>query len=88
MFFVYVLADSTGSELYSGYTNNLKKRLEEHNRGGTHTTKGKLWKCIYYEACLNKKDALRREHYLKTTQGKRLLKLRLKEYFFIQKTTN
>ncbi len=82
MFYVYVLENSTDSELYTGYTRDLKKRLKEHNRGYTHSTRGKDWKCIYYEACLNQKDAIRREHYLKTTQGKRLLKRRLKEYFY------
>ena len=43
------------------------------------------WKLIYYEACLNEKDAKRRERYLKTSQGSRLLKARLKEYFYQQK---
>lgn len=81
MFFVYVLENPDG-ELYSGYTNDLKRRLEEHNRGDTKTTSGNTWKCIYYEACLTQSDALRREHYLKTTQGKRLLKRRLKDYFY------
>lgn len=82
MFFVYVLEDSAGSGLYFGYTSDLQNRIKEHNRGYSHSTKGKQWKCIYYEACLNQKDALRREHYFKTTQGKRLLKRRLKEYFY------
>ena len=36
---------------------------------------------IYYEACLNEKDAFRREKYLKTTYGRRYLRNRLKEYF-------
>jgi hypothetical protein len=36
---------------------------------------------IYYEACLNEQDAFKREKYLKTTYGKRYLKLRCKNYF-------
>ena len=40
---------------------------------------------IYYEACIDRSDALRREKYLKTTQGGRLLKRRLKEYFYKKK---
>lgn len=37
---------------------------------------------IYDEACLSEKDAKHRESYLKTTQGRKLLKRRLKEYFY------
>ena len=36
---------------------------------------------LYYEACLNKEDALSREKYLKTGNGKIYLKNRLKYYF-------
>jgi len=37
-------------------------------------------KLIYYEACLNKEDALHREKYLKTHYGRMFLKNRLKSY--------
>ena len=66
-----------------GYTKDLRKRLIEHNQGLNKSTKPyRPWELIYYEACLNEKDAKRRENYLKTNQGQRLLKRRLKEYFF------
>ena len=68
-------------KLYIGYTNNLKRRLEEHDKGLTLVTKFRLpFKLIYSEGCTNQKDAKRREHYLKTTQGRRSLGLRLLEY--------
>ncbi len=44
------------------------------------------WKLIHNEAYLNEKDAKRREKYLKTSQGSRLLKRMLKKYFYEQKT--
>lgn len=43
------------------------------------------WELIYYEVCLHKDDAKRREKYLKTSQGIRLIKRRLKEYFYNKK---
>ncbi|MFA4818460.1 MAG: GIY-YIG nuclease family protein [Patescibacteria group bacterium] len=44
--------------LYIGYTNNLKKRFSEHNKGINRSTKGKRpWKLVYYEACINETDA-------------------------------
>ena len=42
------------------------------------------WRLIHYEAYRNEDDAKRREKYLKTSQGSRLLKRMLKEYFYSQ----
>lgn len=86
MFYIYVLESLKNGNLYTGYTKDLKKRLEEHNRSLNCSTKPYIpWNIIYYEACLNEKDAKRREGYLKKTQGQRMLKRRLKEYFYNKK---
>lgn len=83
MYYTYVLESINHPELYIGYTQDLKNRLIEHNKGLNQSTKRYLpWKLIYYEACLNQDDAKRREGYMKTSQGRRLVKLRLKEYFY------
>ncbi|HDZ85571.1 MAG TPA: GIY-YIG nuclease family protein [Candidatus Moranbacteria bacterium] len=83
MFYIYILESTKNKNLYIGYTNNLRKRIREHNQGLNKSTKPYIpWKLIYYEACLNKEDAERRENYLKTSQGQRLTKRRLKEYFY------
>ncbi|MFA5050612.1 MAG: GIY-YIG nuclease family protein [Patescibacteria group bacterium] len=80
-YYVYVLESSKDRERYIGFTSNLKKRLEEHKKGLSFATKFRLpLKLIYYEACLNLQDAKRREQYLKNTQGRRFLGLRIKEY--------
>lgn len=80
-FYVYVLESLKDSERYIGYTNNLKRRVEEHNGGLSFSTKFRLpFKVIYFEGCTNENDAKRREGYLKTTQGRRFLGLRLTEY--------
>ncbi|MFZ3020257.1 MAG: GIY-YIG nuclease family protein [Minisyncoccia bacterium] len=89
MFYTYVLQSYKNNELYIGFTTNLKKRLVEHNRGLNFSTKRyKPWTLVYYEACLDELDAKRRENYLKTTQGGRLLKRRLKEFMYKQKSKN
>jgi putative endonuclease len=82
MFFcVYVLESLNDKKLYIGYSANLKRRLEEHKKGLSFATKYRLpFKLIYFEGCLNQEDAKRREHYLKTTQGRRFIGLRLLEY--------
>ena len=81
MFYVYVLEDESG-EHYIGSTIDLRKRLKEHNQGRSFATKGHQWHCIYYEASLEESDARRREKYFKTTQGRRLLKRRVKDYLY------
>lgn len=86
MFFVYILQSNMNGNLYTGFTKNLSKRLEEHNQGMNLSTKPyRPWSVIYYETCLNELDAKRRENYLKTSQGQRLIKRRLKEYFYHQR---
>ncbi len=86
MFYVYILQSLKDDSLYIGYTNDLTKRFKEHNRGKVYSTKRKIpWILIHYEAYLNSRDATRREQYLKTNQGSRLLKRMLKEYFYDKK---
>ena len=81
--YVYVIQSQMNGSLYVGYSTDLRKRLMEHNRKLVFSTKPYTpWILIHYEAYLNKKDAERREKYLKTNQGARLLKRMLKEYFY------
>lgn len=81
MFYAYVLKSSKGGKLYTGYTNDLKRRLKEHNSGvSTYTRYRGPYVLIYYEACLNEYDAKAREIYLKSGRGKLFLKSRLKRY--------
>jgi len=83
MFYVYLLQSVVRNEFYVGFTGNLKNRLIEHNQKLNFSTKRYApWKLIYYEACLEKADAERREKYLKTTQGGRLIKRRIKDYLY------
>jgi len=85
-FYVYILQSLKNADLYIGYTKDLRKRLEKHNRKLNFSTKsGSPWKLIFYEAYLSERDAKRREKYLKTSQGSRLLKRMLKEYFYSKK---
>jgi putative endonuclease len=85
-YYVYALQSLKKNNLYIGCTSDLRKRLQEHNRGLNFSTKPyRPWQVIHYEAYRNKKDAERRENYLKTNQGARLLKRMLKEYFYSKK---
>ena len=75
MHYVYILFSPSLNKKYIGSTSNLKKRLEEHNRKKSDfTSKGIPWKLIYYEAFLDKKDAIREENFLKTGKGRERIK--------------
>jgi len=81
MYYTYVLHSRKDRNFYVGYTENLKLRFEQHTKGKVESTKDRRpLKLIYYEACLNKKDAMHREKYLKTYLGRMFLKNRLKSY--------
>lgn len=80
MYYVYILFSKKDKQLYTGYTPDLKKRIEKHNKGFVKATKHRRpLKLIYYESYLNRLDAKRREIYLKGGKGKSELKIQLKE---------
>ncbi|MDO8577301.1 MAG: GIY-YIG nuclease family protein [Candidatus Wildermuthbacteria bacterium] len=83
MHYVYLLQLNNG-EIYTGSTQDLKRRIVEHTEGEVASTKHKRpLKVILYEAYLLKSDAQRREKYLKTTEGKRFLRQQIRDYFKI-----
>lgn len=82
MFYVYVLKSDFDGKLYTGCTHELRQRFALHQSGKVASTRLRLpLTLIYYEACLDQRDAFRREKYLKTTYGKRYLKSRCDKYF-------
>lgn len=79
MYYFYVLKNQK-SELYYGSTNDLKRRVAEHNAGKSYSTRGSIWQLVYYEAYLSEKDARRRESQIKNHgQAKRWLKDRISD---------
>ncbi len=83
-FYVYVLKSIRSNKFYIGYTENLKRRVKEHNDGKNLSTKPfKPYKLIFYEAFLNRLDAKNREAYLKGGYGNKTIKKMLKKYLSI-----
>jgi len=76
-----VLQSARDNGLYRGCTSDLRRRFALPNAGHVPSTKERRpLKLIYYEACLEERDAFRREKYLKTTYGKRYIKSRCRSY--------
>jgi len=74
MFYVYFLL-LNNKKIYTGFTDDLRRRFEEHQNGKVISTKNKRpITLIGYESYQKKSDAMRREKFLKTTEGKRLFR--------------
>jgi putative endonuclease len=76
MFYVYVLKSNKG-KLYIGHTNNIERRLIEHNSGLSPYTKGRgPWELVYKETFNSRGEAMKREKFLKSGKGRGFLKSR------------
>ncbi|MHC4155856.1 MAG: GIY-YIG nuclease family protein [Planctomycetota bacterium] len=73
MYYVYILQSLKTGRLYIGHTDNLTRRLEEHNsgRGGKYTQQHGPWRLAHNECHPDRPSAVRREMYLKSTRGSR-----------------
>jgi len=66
MYQVYILKSKKDNSLYVGYTNNIERRLNEHNTGQVkYTESRKPWNLVYYESFASLEDARQRERNLK-----------------------
>jgi putative endonuclease len=85
MYYSYLLQNTYDRSWYIGFTSDLKKRIKDHQSGnGCRTTSMKDgWKLIYYEAYIDKRDAIGREKFLKGGSGRTYLKKQLRNYLNI-----
>ncbi|MFC1638991.1 GIY-YIG nuclease family protein [Patescibacteria group bacterium] len=78
MYYVYILRSKVDDNFYVGFAENLKRRLTEHSNGAVKSTKRRRpLVLLCYEAYATKRDALRRERYLKSSDGRKELRIRL-----------
>jgi len=71
MFTLYILYSPSLDKYYTGYTNDLERRLSEHNRKkGKYTDTGIPWILVYTEKYKDKKDAMSRERFIKRIKSR------------------
>ncbi len=78
MWYVYILRSMKDTNFYVGSTDNIRRRLTEHNSGKVDSTKGRM--PFSLEAYIGVKDqnkAIELERYFKTGSGRALLKKRI-----------
>jgi len=77
---VYILFSLKDNRTYTGSTNDLQRRLLEHQLGKVKATKNRLpLKLIYCEKFNTLEEARKKEHYYKSCSGRKKLKLILKD---------
>ena len=75
MYYVYVLKSESNWRFYVGLTINIERRLSEHNKGYTKSTKGfRPWALFFFESFNTRIEARSREKYLKSGIGKEYIK--------------
>ncbi|KKS37607.1 MAG: hypothetical protein A3G49_00605 [Candidatus Sungbacteria bacterium RIFCSPLOWO2_12_FULL_41_11] len=81
MWYVYIIQSKKDDDFYVGLTNDLRRRLKQHNESKVPATKFRTpFELAYYEAHHNKYDAARREQFLKSGWGKNWIKRTLLKY--------
>ncbi|MDZ7611796.1 MAG: GIY-YIG nuclease family protein [Candidatus Moranbacteria bacterium] len=80
MWEVYVLLSLKDNCRYIGSTNNLERRIREHNSGQVRSTKNRRpLKLLFKEKCLDSKDARKKERFFKTHKGYNYINKRLED---------
>jgi putative endonuclease len=71
VYHVYILRSIKNNKLYIGHTNNLDRRIEDHNAGcgSKYTRQNGPWILVYSELHPDRASAARRERFLKSTRG-------------------
>ena len=79
MYYLYILKSGKDGNIYTGLSSNLRQRVQQHVDGKVISTKHRRpLKLIYYEAYMNRTDAINREKYLKNGgKAKNELKLQI-----------
>ena len=70
MYYIYILRSLKNKKYYTGVTENLKRRIKEHNSGNSDFTSWSgPYKLVWYCAFQNKEKAYEFENYLKSSSG-------------------
>ena len=79
-YYVYTLKSLRDKKFYTGFTTDLKRRLQEHARGQVISTKNRRpLRLVHYEYFINQEDARAREVFLKSGFGRNQLKQAIKK---------
>jgi putative endonuclease len=74
MFYVYILRSDSSGLFYVGHTEDLEQRIQEHEEGRSHYTKGRgPWKSVYVEVFSTRSEAMKRECLIKKRKSRKYI---------------
>ena len=74
MFTVYILQSLITGRYYVGHTDDLSRRIEEHNTGqAKYTRRGKPWRVVYTEKYQSRTMAMKREREIKGKKSRKYI---------------
>ena len=75
MYTIYAIKSKKDERIYVGFTENLTRRLHEHNHGNVRSTKAFVpWELLYTKQASDRVSARQKEKKLKSGYGKEFLK--------------
>ncbi|MCL6494962.1 MAG: GIY-YIG nuclease family protein [Ignavibacterium sp.] len=85
MYTVYAIYSEQFNKIYIGQTENLERRMFEHNNGllSLYSKRYKPWKVVYTEEYLTRAEAMKRERQLKSQKGREFIWKIIKEKYQI-----
>ncbi|MEX1138966.1 MAG: GIY-YIG nuclease family protein [Bacteroidota bacterium] len=74
MFLIYILRSLLNGKFYVGYTDDIQRRLVEHNAGmSKYTRSGRPWELAYTESYATRSEAMRREKEIKSRKSRKYI---------------
>ena len=81
-YFTYILQSEKDGSYYIGQTEDIEKRLEDHNLGiSKYTSRRNPWKLVYYEVFGTREEAIKREGFLKRQRNRDFYKKLIENWF-------
>jgi putative endonuclease len=75
IYFVYILENKDENKYYIGQTNNLTRRIKDHNKGyNVFTSKNKNWQLVYKKEFNSRSDAIKFERFIKRQKSRLFIK--------------
>jgi len=81
MFYTYILYNDHINKYYVGSTNNLERRLQDHNRGkDRYTRQAKEWSLVYFEKHETRSQAVTRESQIKRKKSRVFIESLIRDF--------
>ncbi len=83
MYYTYILYSPKFAKHYTGHTDDLERRILEHNETGEkgYTIRFRPWELLHYEVYKTRTEAIMREKFFKTGVGRELIKKMISEKY-------